>query len=98
MTSKDCLLRVFACRVRVIVFGLNTFHIGKLNLLSPKLLFLWLTVPQNFLQDPYFRMTRDVAPRLGYHKPALIETLFFPALQVLFQLDCKQSFFSPNCK
>jgi hypothetical protein len=35
------------------------------------------------LQDPYFRMTRDVAPRIGYHKPALIESLFFPALQVL---------------
>jgi hypothetical protein len=22
-----------------------------------------------FMQDPYFRMTRDVAPRLGYQKP-----------------------------
>lgn len=27
-------------------------------------------------------MTRDVAPRLGHHKPALIESRFFPALQV----------------
>jgi tryptophanyl-tRNA synthetase len=26
-------------------------------------------------------MTRDVAPRLGYNKPALIEARFFPALQ-----------------
>jgi tryptophanyl-tRNA synthetase len=26
-------------------------------------------------------MTRDVAPRLGYQKPALIEARFFPALQ-----------------
>lgn len=34
-------------------------------------------------QDPYFRMTRDVAPRIGYHKPSLIESSFFPALQVL---------------
>nr|XP_016444966.1 PREDICTED: tryptophan--tRNA ligase, cytoplasmic-like isoform X2 [Nicotiana tabacum] len=34
------------------------------------------------VQDPYFRMTRDVAPRIGYHKPALIESSFFPALQV----------------
>jgi tryptophanyl-tRNA synthetase len=33
------------------------------------------------LQDPYFRMTRDVAPRLGYHKPALLHSSFFPALQ-----------------
>lgn len=39
------------------------------------------------VQDPYFRMTRDVAPRIGYHKPALIESLFFPALQVLLCLD-----------
>ncbi|URD79376.1 Tryptophanyl-tRNA synthetase [Musa troglodytarum] len=31
--------------------------------------------------DPYFRMTRDVAPRIGYQKPALIESSFFPALQ-----------------
>jgi tryptophanyl-tRNA synthetase len=26
-------------------------------------------------------MTRDVAPRIGHHKPALIESRFFPALQ-----------------
>jgi len=26
-------------------------------------------------------MTRDVVPKLGYHKPALIESVFFPALQ-----------------
>ena len=32
-------------------------------------------------QDPYFRMTRDVAPRLGYIKPALLHSTFFPALQ-----------------
>ncbi|KAF3781006.1 Tryptophan--tRNA ligase [Nymphaea thermarum] len=33
-------------------------------------------------RDPYFRMTRDVAPKIGYQKPALIESLFFPSLQV----------------
>lgn len=38
-------------------------------------------IPCAIDQDPYFRMTRDVAPRLGYNKPALIESLFFPALQ-----------------
>ena len=32
-------------------------------------------------QDPYFRMTRDVAPRLGFLKPALLHSKFFPALQ-----------------
>lgn len=26
-------------------------------------------------------MTRDVAPRVGLHKPALIHSVFFPALQ-----------------
>ena len=31
-------------------------------------------------QDPYFRMTRDVAPRLGYQKPALIHSTFIPSL------------------
>ncbi|WZY74325.1 hypothetical protein YC2023_006565 [Brassica napus] len=38
-------------------------------------------IPCAIDQDPYFRMTRDVAPRLGYSKPALIESSFFPALQ-----------------
>lgn len=33
------------------------------------------------LQDPYFRLTRDVAPALGWKKPALIHSVFFPALQ-----------------
>lgn len=39
-------------------------------------------IPCAIDQDPYFRMTRDVAPRLGQQKPALIESRFFPALQV----------------
>ncbi|XP_069682956.1 tryptophan--tRNA ligase, cytoplasmic isoform X2 [Periplaneta americana] len=38
-------------------------------------------IPCAIDQDPYFRMTRDVAPRLGYHKPALLHSSFFPALQ-----------------
>lgn len=38
-------------------------------------------IPQAIDQDPYFRMTRDVAPRLGYKKPALIHSKFMPALQ-----------------
>lgn len=38
-------------------------------------------IPCAIDQDPYFRMTRDVAPRLGHHKTALIESRFFPALQ-----------------
>jgi len=38
-------------------------------------------IPCAIDQDPYFRMTRDVAPRLKYRKPALLHSVFFPALQ-----------------
>jgi tryptophanyl-tRNA synthetase len=40
-------------------------------------------IPCAIDQDPYFRMTRDVAPRLGFSKPALIHSKFFPSLQGL---------------
>jgi tryptophanyl-tRNA synthetase len=42
---------------------------------------MYCLIPQAIDQDPYFRMTRDVAPRLGFQKPALIHSKFFPALQ-----------------
>ncbi|CAF0869500.1 unnamed protein product [Rotaria sp. Silwood1] len=38
-------------------------------------------IPCAIDQDPYFRMTRDVAPRLNFPKPSLIHSTFFPALQ-----------------
>ncbi|KAL2789499.1 tryptophan--tRNA ligase, cytoplasmic isoform b [Daubentonia madagascariensis] len=38
-------------------------------------------IPCAIDQDPYFRMTRDVAPRISYPKPALLHSTFFPALQ-----------------
>jgi len=38
-------------------------------------------IPCAIDQDAYFRMTRDVAPRLGFRKPALIHSKFFPPLQ-----------------
>jgi tryptophanyl-tRNA synthetase len=38
-------------------------------------------IPCAIDQDPYFRMCRDVSPRLGFPKPALIHSTFFPALQ-----------------
>src|SRR5437588_6396722 len=37
-------------------------------------------IPCAIDQDPYFRLTRDVAGRLKYQKPALIHAKFFPAL------------------
>jgi tryptophanyl-tRNA synthetase len=42
---------------------------------------IFCLIPCAIDQDPYFRMTRDVAPRLGYQKPALVHSSFFPALQ-----------------
>jgi tryptophanyl-tRNA synthetase len=38
-------------------------------------------IPAAIDQDPYFRMCRDVAPRLKYEKPAMIYSSFLPALQ-----------------
>lgn len=38
-------------------------------------------IPCAIDQDPYFRMCRDVAPRLGFPKCALLHSSFFPALQ-----------------
>ncbi|XP_074320962.1 tryptophan--tRNA ligase, cytoplasmic [Silene latifolia] len=79
------------------IFGFtNEDHIGKISFPSveaapafpstfPHLFAgqdkLRCLIPCAIDQDPYFRMTRDVAPRLGYQKPALIESSFFPALQ-----------------
>ncbi|KAG7086539.1 tryptophan--tRNA ligase [Marasmius oreades] len=38
-------------------------------------------IPCAIDQDPYFRLTRDVAQKLKYPKPSLIHSMFFPALQ-----------------
>ncbi|KAI8866464.1 putative tryptophan--tRNA ligase [Ramicandelaber brevisporus] len=38
-------------------------------------------IPCSIDQDPYFRVTRDVAAKLKYHKPSLIHSTFLPALQ-----------------
>jgi tryptophanyl-tRNA synthetase len=38
-------------------------------------------IPCAIDQDPYFRLTRDVAQKLKYPKPALVHAKFFPALQ-----------------
>lgn len=38
-------------------------------------------IPCAIDQDPYFRLTRDVAQKLKYQKPALLHSRFFPALQ-----------------
>jgi tryptophanyl-tRNA synthetase len=38
-------------------------------------------IPCAIDQDPYFRLTRDVAHKLRYPKPTLLHAKFFPALQ-----------------
>ena len=40
-----------------------------------------LSTLTRYLQDPYFRLTRDCAKKLKYSKPSLIHSKFFPALQ-----------------
>lgn len=37
-------------------------------------------IPAAIGQDPYWRITRDIAPKLGYHKPAQIHCRFLPGL------------------
>jgi len=37
-------------------------------------------IPAAIDQDPYWRVTRDVAPKLGYYKPAQIHCRFLPGL------------------
>jgi len=38
-------------------------------------------IPQGIDQDPFFRLCRDIAPRMGESKPACIHSKFFPALE-----------------
>lgn len=38
-------------------------------------------IPHAIDQDPHFRITRDVAPKLGFPKPAAIHSIFIPSLQ-----------------
>lgn len=38
-------------------------------------------IPMAIDQDPYFRLTRDTAKKLGYPKPALLHARFLPGLQ-----------------
>jgi tryptophanyl-tRNA synthetase len=37
-------------------------------------------IPAAIDQDPYWRMTRDIAEKLGYYKPAQIHSTFLPSL------------------
>jgi len=37
-------------------------------------------IPHAIDQDPHFRLTRDIIPKLGYYKPASIQCIFLPPL------------------
>ncbi|ANQ10298.1 Tryptophan--tRNA ligase [Plasmodium coatneyi] len=38
-------------------------------------------VPQGIDQDPYFRLSRDIAVKMALHKPVLVHSVFMPGLQ-----------------
>lgn len=38
-------------------------------------------IPHAIDQDPHFRLTRDILPKLGYYKPASIQCSFLPPLE-----------------
>jgi tryptophanyl-tRNA synthetase len=44
-------------------------------------------IPAAIDQDPYWRMTRDVAERMGYYKPAQIHSKFIPSLGPLGKMS-----------
>jgi len=37
-------------------------------------------IPLGIDQDPHFRISRDVMPKLGYYKPAIMHNVFLPSL------------------
>ena len=61
-------------------------------------------IPHAVDQDPHFRLTRDILPKIGYYKPASIQNIFLPPLsgvkgkmsasdsnqQVIFTTDSKK--------
>ena len=47
-------------------------------------------IPHAIDQDPHFRLTRDILPKLGFFKPASIQSRFFPGLAGM-QADGKLS-------
>ncbi len=47
-------------------------------------------IPCAIDQDPHFRVTRDVAAKMGYYKPALIHSRFFPSLLGLDKMSASK--------
>jgi tryptophanyl-tRNA synthetase len=47
-------------------------------------------IPAAIDQDPYWRVTRDIAPKLGYYKPAQIHCRFLPGLAAGGKMSASQ--------
>jgi tryptophanyl-tRNA synthetase len=47
-------------------------------------------IPCGIDQDPHFRVARDIAPTLGYYKPALLHNKMFPGLQGTDKMSSSQ--------
>ncbi|KAJ3087716.1 tryptophan--tRNA ligase [Quaeritorhiza haematococci] len=74
--DSDCIGKIHFVSVQAAPSFSNTFP----HIFGPKGDIPCL-IPCAIDQDPYFRLTRDVAQKLKYPKPALIHSMFFPALQ-----------------
>ncbi|CCW67481.1 unnamed protein product [Phytomonas sp. Hart1] len=60
-----------------------SFSVAFPQIFPPEKGNVFCLIPHAIDQDPYFRLTRDVAPRLGYLKPSLIHSKFFPSVSGL---------------
>ena len=46
-------------------------------------------IPLGVDQDPHFRLTRDIAPKIGKPKPALIHNIMIPRLRKVQVEKCQ---------
>lgn len=75
-TDSDCIGKFHFASIQIATAFPSTFpDVLGLPPKTPSL------IPCAIDQDPYFRVCRDVAEKLKYHKPALLHSKFFPALQ-----------------
>ncbi len=47
-------------------------------------------IPHAIDQDPHFRLTRDILPKLGYYKPASIQCVFLPPLSGVGKMSASE--------
>jgi len=71
-TNESNVGQIFFTSMQSVPAFLPTIQKGKM---TPVL------IPCAVDQDPHFRITRDIASKLGYPKPAAIHSIFIPGLQ-----------------